>query len=374
MSDCPANSPSARELCPVSCRDFVSPEPFKLELGGELPSLTLRFETYGTLLPDKSNAILVPHALSGDHHVAGRYSSEDRKPGWWDCFVGPGKAIDTDRFFVIGVNCIGGCRGSTGPLSTDPRTGKPYSGFFPEITLGDIVRAQRQLVGHLGIAKLHAVVGGSMGGMQALIWCADYPDEVGRIVVLAAGLSQSPMAIALNAVSRACVERDPNFRGGHYVPGEGPDSGLAVGRMIAHISYLSSASFEQKFGRAKVPGAGAGDAVHWQVESYLEHQGNSFVQRFDANSWLRITRAVDRFDMTARASSGTLFTPEGPDVLAIGFSSDWLYPTSELRMLLAAATAVGVNAAYHEVVTDAGHDGFLLPDTGLAVRLHAFLG
>ena len=280
MSDRLANPTSARELCPVTFRDFVSSEPFKLELGGELPSLTLRYETYGTLLPDKSNAILVPHALSGDHHVAGRYSAEDRKPGWWDCFVGPGKAIDTNRFFVIGVNCIGGCRGSTGPLSTDPRTGKPYGGYFPEITLGDIVRAQRLLVRHLGIAKLHAVVGGSMGGMQALIWCADYQAEVGRIAVLAAGLSQSPMAIALNAVSRACVERDPNFRGGHYTPGEGPDSGLAIGRMIAHISYLSSASFEQKFGRAKVPGAGAGDAVHWQVESYLEHQGKSFVQRF----------------------------------------------------------------------------------------------
>jgi homoserine O-acetyltransferase len=272
------------------------------------------------------------------------------------------------------VNCIGGCQGSTGPLSTDPRTGRPYGGFFPEITLGDIVRAQRLVVRHLGIPRLHAVVGGSMGGMQALLWCADNPSEVGRIAVLAAGLSQSPMAIALNAVSRACVERDPHFRGGHYVPGEGPDSGLAVGRMLAHISYLSPASFEQKFGRAKVPGAAAGDPVHWQVESYLEHQGASFVRRFDANSWLRITRAVDRFDLTARAAAGKLFAPDSPEVLAIGFSSDWLYPTSELRMLLAAATAVGVNAAYHEVVTDAGHDGFLLPDTGLAVRLHAFLG
>jgi len=333
----PAAAPT--ELCPVAFRDFHSPEPFPLELGGVLPELTLRYETYGTLLPDKSNAILVPHALSGDHHVAGRYRPDDVKPGWWDVFVGPGKAIDTDRFFVIGVNCIGGCKGSTGPLSVDPRTGRRFGGFFPEITLGDIVRAQRMVVRHLGIAKLHAVVGGSMGGMQALLWCADYPREVGRIAVLAAGLSQSPMAIALNAVSRACVEKDPYFRGGHYEPGEGPDSGLAVGRMLAHISYLSSAAFDQKFG-----------------------------------SWLRITRAVDRFDMTARAAAGTLFQGDGPDVLAIGFSSDWLYPTSELRMLLAAATAVGVNAAYHEVITDAGHDGFLLPDTGLSVRLHAFLG
>ena len=374
MSDRSASSqvPPA-ELRP-SHRDFLSAEPFPLELGGELPGLTLRYETYGTLLPDKSNAILVPHALSGDHHVAGRYSPEDPKPGWWDHFVGPGKAIDTDRFFVIGINCVGGCKGSTGPLSVDPRTGRPFGGFFPEITLGDIVRAQRLVIRHLGITKLHAVVGGSMGGMQALIWCADYPESVGRIAVLAAGLSQSPMAIALNAVSRACIERDPHFRGGHYAPGEGPDDGLAVGRMLAHISYLSPAAFDQKFGRARVPGAAPSDPVFWQVESYLEHQGQAFVRRFDANSWLRITRAVDRFDMTARAASGTLFRADGPDVLAVGFSSDWLYPTSELRMLLAAATAAGVNAAYHEVVTDAGHDGFLLPDTGLKVRMHAFLG
>ena len=320
MSDRPVQPSSARELCPVAHRDFVSAEPFALELGGELPSLTLRYETYGTLLPDGSNAILVPHALSGDHHVAGRYAPEDRKPGWWDCYVGPGKAIDTDRFFVIGVNCVGGCRGSTGPLSTDPRTGKPYGGFFPEITLGDIVRAQRLVVRHLGIAKLHAIVGGSMGGMQALLWCADYPAEVGRIAVLAAGLSQSPMAIALNAVSRACVERDPHFRGGHYAPGEGPDSGLAVGRMLAHISYLSSAAFEQKFGRAKVPGAGPGDPVHWQVESYLEHQGSSFVRRFDANSWLRITRAVDRFDLTGSAHGSDTLATRSLRLLIVGQS------------------------------------------------------
>ena len=374
MSDRPVQSAAPRELGPTSYQDFVSAEAFPLELGGELPGLTLRYETYGKLLPDKSNAILVPHALSGDHHLAGRYTPEDPKAGWWDHFVGPGKAIDTDRFFVIGVNCLGGCRGSTGPLSIDPRTGQRFGGYFPEITLGDIVRAQRLVLHHLGITKLHAVVGGSMGGMQALLWSGDYPTEVGRIAILAAGLSQSPMAIALNAASRACVETDPNFRGGHYTPGEGPDSGLAIGRMISHISYLSSAAFDQKFGRARVPGAQPKDPVFWQVENYLNHQGQAFVKRFDANSWLRITRAVDRFDLTARAAAGRLFQPAGPEVLAIGFSSDWLYPTSELRMVVAAATAVGVNAAYLEVMTDAGHDGFLLPDTGLSVRLHAFLG
>ena len=374
MSEPSAQSKSPKQLGPTQFQDFISKKPFPLELGGELPELTLRYETYGKLSHDRSNAILVPHAISGDHHVAGRYQPDDAKPGWWDGFVGPGKAIDTDRFFVIGINCIGGCRGSTGPLSIDPRTGKPYGGYFPEITLGDIVRAQRLVIQHLGIKKLHAIVGGSMGGMQALLWSGDYPEEVGRIAVLAAGLSQSPMAIALNAVSRACVETDPQWRGGHYQAGEGPDSGLAIGRMISHISYLSSAAFDQKFGRAKVDGAKHNDPVYWQVESYLKHQGTSFVKRFDANSWLRITRAVDRFDLTSRAAAGQLFKKNGPDVLAIGFSSDWLYPTSELRMVVAAATAVGVNAAYLEVVTDAGHDGFLIPDTGLSVRLHAFLG
>jgi homoserine O-acetyltransferase len=374
MSEPSAQSKSPNTLGPTQFQDFISKKPFPLELGGELPEVTLRYETYGKLSADKSNAILVPHALSGDHHVAGRYQPDDAKPGWWDGFVGPGKAIDTDRFFVIGINCIGGCRGSTGPLSIDSRTGKPYGGYFPEITLGDIVRGQRLVIQHLGIKKLHAIVGGSMGGMQALLWSGDYPEEVGRIAVLAAGLSQSPMAIALNAVSRACVETDPQWRGGHYQPGEGPDSGLAIGRMISHISYLSSAAFDQKFGRAKVLGANHNDPVYWQVESYLKHQGDSFVKRFDANSWLRITRAVDRFDLTSRAASGQLFKKNGADVLAIGFSSDWLYPTSELRMVVAAATAVGVNAAYLEVMTDAGHDGFLIPDTGLSVRLHAFLG
>jgi len=374
MSDRLAQSKDAPTLGPTKFQDFVSVAPFPLELGGELPGVTSRYETYGTLLPDKSNAILVAHALSGDHHVAGRYQADDAKPGWWDCFVGPGKAIDTNRFFVIGINCIGGCRGSTGPASIDPRTQKTFGGFFPEITLGDIVRGQRLVIQHLGIKKLHAVIGGSMGGMQALLWSSDYPTEVGRIAVLAAGLSQSPMAIALNAVSRACVESDPQWQGGHYQIGSGPDKGLSIGRMISHISYLSSAAFDQKFGRTRVVGAQPSDPVYWQVESYLNHRGESFVKRFDANSWLRITRAVDRFDLTARAAAGQLFRPHGPEVLAIGFSSDWLYPTSELRMVVAAATAAGVNATYHEVITDAGHDGFLLPDTGLTVRLHAFLG
>jgi len=363
--DPPSVAASGPSVGLVQPRDVTLPGPFALELGGALPSLTLRYETYGRLNAGRTNAILVPHALSGDHHVAGRHSPDDAKPGWWDAFVGPGKMVDTDRFFVIGVNTLGGCSGSTGPLSTDPRSGRPYGGDFPEITFGDVVRAQRLLVEHLGIRRLHAVVGGSKGGMQALLWALDHGACVDRIVTLACGLRQPPHALALNAAARAAVLADPRFQGGHYQPGAGPEDGLAVARMIGHVSYLSSASFEQKFGRAKVPGAGAGDPVHWQVESYLRHQGDAFVRRFDANSFLRITRAVDRFDVSGRA-----FRADGPAVLAVAFSTDGLYPPSEARALAAAA---GARGAYHEVATDAGHDGFLLPDAGLAARVRDFL-
>ncbi len=349
--------------------DWVHDAPFPLELGGSLPRLELRYETYGRLAPDASNAILVPHALSGDHHVAGRHAAADPKPGWWDAFVGPGRMIDTDRFFVVGVNTLGGCRGSSGPLSLDPSTGRPFGGDFPEITFGDVVRSQRLLVAHLGIRRLHAVVGGSKGGMQALLWALDHPDEVGRVACLAAGLRQPPLALALNAAARAAILADPRWRGGHYLPGEGPDAGLSVARMIGHASYLSHAAFDRKFGRATVPGARHGDPVHWQVESYLRHQGEAFVRRFDANAFLRITRAVDRFDIADRASG--LARAGGPAVLAVSFSSDGLYPPAESR---AVAASAGANGEHLCVETDAGHDAFLLPDAGLVRRVRAFLG
>jgi homoserine O-acetyltransferase len=261
------------------------------------------------------------------------------------------------------VNCIGGCKGSTGPLSVDPRTGCRFGGFFPELTLGDIVRAQRLVVRHLGIAKLHAVVGGSMGGMQALLWCADYPREVGRIAVLAAGLSQSPMAIALNAVSRACVEKDPYFRGGHYEPGEGPATGLAVGRMLAHISYLSSAAFDQKFGRAKVPGAQPGDPVHWQVENYLNHQGEAFVKRFDANTYLLMTKSLDYFDPAAHAPEHSLskaLHATNAEFLVISFSSDWRFSPARSREIVRALLDADRDVSYVEIESEQGHDSFLL--------------
>ena len=328
----------------------------------------MRYETYGRLAPDAANAILVPHALSGDHHVAGRHDASDPKPGWWDAFVGPGRMIDTDRYFVIGVNTLGGCRGSTGPNSVDPRTRAPYGGTFPEITFGDVVRAQRLLLGHLGIRRLHAVVGGSKGGMQALLWALDHADAVDRVVALACGLRQPPHALALNAAARFAVAADPRWKGGHYLPGEGPEDGLAVARMIGHVSYLSPAAIERKFGRATVTGSGPSDLVHWQVESYLRHQGDAFVRRFDANTLVRITRAVDRFDLVSRAAG--LARSGAPRLLAVGFSSDGLYPPAEVR---AVAEAAGPNGAYYEVATDAGHDAFLLPDESLFRQVRAFL-
>jgi len=371
VTDDPPSAPDDEQAVGlVSPRDARLDGPFRLELGGELPSLTLRYETYGALNADRSNAVLVPHALSGDHHVAGRHAPSDPKPGWWDAFVGPGKMIDTARHFVIGVNTLGGCRGSTGPLSLDPRTGAPYGGTFPELTFGDIARAQRLLVESLGIRRLHAVVGGSKGGMQALQWAADHPEAVDRVVALACALRQPPHALALNAAARFAVAADPRWRGGHYGPGEGPDAGLAVARMIGHVSYLSPAAFERKFGRQTVPGSGPADAVHWQVERYLRHQGEAFVRRFDANSLMLITRAVDRFDLAARAAAGELARPGSPSLLAVAFSSDGLYPPSEARAI---ARAAGGRGACLEIETDAGHDAFLLPDARLSAGVRAFL-
>lgn len=368
--DPPSVSPTSTSVGLVTPVDVTFPAPFPLELGGELPGITLRYETYGRLNADCSNAVLILHALSGDHHVAGRHSPEDAKPGWWDAFVGPSKMVDTDRYFVIGVNSLGGCRGSTGPLSTDPRTGEAYGGSFPEITFRDIVRAQLLLVRHLGIQRLHAVVGGSTGGMQALLWAADQPSSVDRVVAFACALTQTPQALALGAVARFAVLADPRWRGGHYLAGEGPEDGLAVARMIGHVSYLSPAALARKFGREIVAGSAPGDPVHWQVESYLRHQGDAFVRRFDANSLVRLTRAVDRFDLAARAAAGELRRPNGPAVLAIGFSTDGLYPPAETRAIAAAA---GSRGSHLEIETDAGHDGFLLPAAALFTRVRDFL-
>jgi homoserine O-acetyltransferase len=378
----PSPAATAPDFPPLALPlDFHSPEPFPFEMGGNIPALTLRYETYGTLNAARSNAVLVCHALSGDHHVAGRHHPADPKPGWWDAFVGPGKAVDTDRFFVIGVNCVGGCRGSTGPLSANPATGLPYGPDFPRFTMRDIVRAQRRLVRALGIERLHAVIGGSMGGMQGLVWAVDFPGEVGGVVALACSTRQNAQAIAFNEVARCAIMGDPGWLGGRYAPGAGPRAGLAVARMLGHISYLSAPGMERKFGRRRRPAAAPTPVltprgphpVEFEAESYLNHQGLAFLERFDANSYLQIIKATDCFDLGENAPLEAVFAPVQARVRLIGFSSDWLYPPAENRRALDALLRAGKDAAYSEIETDAGHDAFLLPNPALFAAIREAL-
>lgn len=359
----------------VQFEDRFFDEPFDFELGGRIPSFSIRFETYGVLDPHRSNAVLVCHALSGDHHVAGRYTLGDRKAGWWDSMVGPGRPLDTNRFFIIGVNCLGGCRGTTGPVSTNPDTGSAYGLDFPQLTMRDMVRAQLRLVRSLGIERLHAVIGGSMGGMQGLLWAVDFPDAVERVVALACAARQDAQALAFNEVGRCAILHDPEWRGGRYGRAHGPRAGLAVARMLAHVTYNSQQRLEQRFGRARTSETGAGPFdAEFEVERYLRHQGHSFVERFDANSYLYITRALDRFDLAGTAPLEVAFAPMSARALVVGFSSDWLYPPAQNREIVKAMLAAKKNAAYAEVDMNAGHDSFLLPSVDLHRLVREFLG
>ncbi|MDR2981781.1 MAG: homoserine O-acetyltransferase [Puniceicoccales bacterium] len=361
----------------VSFQDHSFSEPFAFDLGGSIPSFNVRYETYGELNQDKSNAILVCHALTGDHHVAGRYSEEDRKPGWWNLLVGPGRPLDTNKYFVIGTNCLGGCQGTTGPGSINPATGAPYYLDFPQLTLRDMVRAQYRLVSALGIKKLHAVIGGSMGGMQALLWGIEYPDAVNRIVALACSARQNAQAIAFNEVGRSAILQDPGWENGRYQKGQGPQVGLAVARMMAHITYLSDQSLERKFGRerrnqdANITHDPFG--VEFEVESYLRYQGKTFINRFDANSYLYITKANDRFDLSEGRSLEEAFAPMKASALIVGFSSDWLYSPRQNREIALAMLRAGKSASYAEIEMDAGHDSFLLPSTALYRAIRVFM-
>lgn len=375
MTDDPQHTPNLPDVGLVSPCDFISDEPFRFELGGEIPGFTLRYETYGTLDAGRGNAVLIEHALTGDHHVAGRHSEGDRKPGWWDSLVGPGKAVDTNRFFVIGVNSLGGCRGSTGPDSVNPETGRAYRLEFPQLTLGDMVRAHARLLDRLGIHRLHAVIGGSMGGMKAMLWATMFPDRVARIVVMACAARQNTQAIAFSEVGRNAILLDPEWKGGAYEPGQGPRNGLAVARMMAHITYLSELSLDRKFGRERHPEATHANpfGVEFQVESYLRHQGRAFLDRFDANTYLYITKAVDRFDLADGRPLAEAFAPVRARTLVLGFSSDWLYPPAQNREIALALRDAGKEAAYVEIETDAGHDGFLLPNDALHAVVRDFL-
>lgn len=335
--------------------------PLVLESGETLSSLTLAYETCGKLNREKSNAILVCHALSGDAHVAG-FHEGDTRPGWWDPIVGPGKALDTDRYFVICSNVLGGCKGSTGPSSANPETGEPYGAKFPVITIRDMVDAQKLLVDHLGISQLYAVVGGSMGGMQVLQWTVMYPDNVKKAVVIAATAYSTPQQIAFNEVGRKAITSDPHWNNGDYYGKSLPAHGLALARMVGHITYLSNESMYEKFGRSlqDKDRIGFDFSTDFAVESYLHHQGDTFTKRFDANSYLYITKAIDYFDLTKDGSLTTGLAGARAAFLVISVSSDWLYPPYQSQEIVSALTANETDVHYCEIRSNYGHDAFLL--------------
>ena len=337
------------------------PEELILESGESLGPVTLAYETYGTLNRDQSNAILVLHAFSGDAHAAGYHAGDD-KPGWWDDMIGPGKAFDTDKYFVICANVLGGCKGSTGPASLNPATGKPYGLDFPLITIGDMVNCQKRLVEHLGVTQLLSVAGGSMGGMQVLGWLTMYPDLLRSAIPIATALKHSPQQIAFDEVGRQAIMADPNWNNGHYYDGPGPARGLAIARMVGHITYMSDQSMAEKFGRQKKANGHAPKFTpDFEVEGYLSYRGDSFVKRFDANSYLYISKAMDNFDALAGKSLQQVFARvKGVKVLVMAFKSDWLYPAYQSKEIVKACKLSGVATTYCEIESTYGHDAFLL--------------
>jgi homoserine O-acetyltransferase/O-succinyltransferase len=333
-----------------------------LESGEKLGPITLAYETYGRLDAAGSNAILVTHALSGDAHAAGIHEGDER-PGWWDEMIGPGKALDTDRYFVISSNVVGGCAGSTGPSSPNPETGRPYGSDFPLISIKDMVDAQLHLVESLGIERLLSVVGGSMGGMQVLEWMVSHPGRVRSAIPISTTLKHTPQQIAFNEVGRRAIMADPNWRGGHYYDdGSPPAKGLAVARMVGHITYMSEASMGEKFGRRLKESTEqpVKFGPEFEVEGYLENRGENFVKRFDANSYLYITKAMDYFDAIGANNLSDIFRGLKAKVLVIAFKSDWLYPAHQSQEIVKACKWAGVDATYCEIRSTYGHDAFLL--------------
>jgi homoserine O-acetyltransferase len=352
-------------------------QPMRLDSGAALGPFTLSYETYGRLNADKSNAILVCHALTGDQYAAGAHPVTGR-PGWWSTLIGPGRPVDTDRYFVICSNVIGGCMGSSGPPEADPATGRVWGLTFPLITIGDMVRAQALLIDHLGIGRLFAVMGGSMGGMQALAWAAAYPQRVFAAIPIAAAARHSSQNIAFHEVGRQAIMADPDWAAGAYqASGRNPARGLAVARMAAHITYLSEAALHRKFGRNLQDRSAFtyGFDADFQVESYLRHQGSTFVDRFDANSYLYITRAMDYFDLAAEHGGQLAKAFAGSPVrfLLVSFTSDWLFPTAESRAIVRALTTASAPVSFVEIETDKGHDAFLLDEPELFRVVGGFL-
>ncbi|MCS6844616.1 MAG: homoserine O-acetyltransferase [Caldilineales bacterium] len=357
---------------------FAHDEPFRLESGATLRPVTIAYETYGRLNADRSNAVLICHALSGGAHAAGYHRPEDPQPGWWDDCIGPGKAFDTNRFFVICSNVLGSCYGSSGPTSVDPATGKPYGLRFPVVTIGDMVNAQERLIDHLGIERLLCVAGGSMGGMQVLEWAAHHPQRVRAAIPIATTARHSPMLIAFSEVGRQAIYADPAWNNGDYYDnGRRPDAGLAVARMVGHITYLSEQSMHEKFGRRlrERERYGYEFQTEFEVESYLKYNGLKFTRRFDANSYLYITKAMDYFDLTQPHGSLAAAFANSAHVkfLVISFTSDWLYPSYHSKQLVSALTAVGADVTYLDIQSTWGHDAFLLEVDTMTKLLSSFM-
>ena len=394
-----STTPAAGSVGAVEPCHLDLPDPVALDCGRELHPIRIAYETYGVLSPQRDNAILVCHALSGDAHAAGYskqaaqqttrdgFGADDRDGeagkglGWWDGMIGPGKAFDTDRYFVISTNLLGGCRGTTGPSSTDPVTGLPYGPAFPVITVADMVRTERAFLDELGVERLAAVAGGSLGGMQAFEWAIMFPDQVDAVVAIASTHALHPQGVAWNAIAREAIMRDPAWQGGRYYgTHEAPDSGVGVARMIGHITYLSAAALSEKFGRRLQFAQDLRYTIgepEFEVESYLRHQADSFAKRFDANTYLYTSRALTYFDLAREHGHGSLsraLEAVMARTLLISFSSDWLYPPSGAREIEAALRALGKPAELHVIEAMYGHDCFLLEEAQQTPIIRRFLG
>jgi homoserine O-acetyltransferase len=351
-------------------------EPIALKSGARLDSYDLAYETYGTLNATRSNAVLVCHALNASHHVAGVYADDPENVGWWDNLIGPGKPVDTDRFFVVGVNNLGGCHGSTGPASINPATGKPWGADFPVVTVDDWVEAQARLATRLGIERFAAVMGGSLGAMQALQWAISQPDRVRHSIVIAAAPRLSAQNIAFNEVARQAITTDPDFHGGNfYSHGVVPRRGLRIARMIGHITYLSDDAMAEKFGRElRAGGFKFNFDVEFQIESYLRHQADKFAERFDANTYLRITKALDYFDPAAACGGDLSATlkPAKAGFLLVSFTSDWRFSPARSREIIKALVDNRLNVSYAEIDAPHGHDAFLMEDRRYHDLIHTY--
>ncbi len=368
--------PDPSSVGAVSARKAHFDQPLRLRSGAELPAFDIAYETYGTLNAARSNAVLVCHALNASHHVAGFYESDPGNVGWWDNLVGPGKPLDTRRFFVVGSNYLGSCFGSTGPASLNPATGKPWGADFPVVTIEDWVEAQARLADHLGIERFAAVIGGSLGAMQALQWALSYPERIRHSIVVAAAARLTPQNIAFNEVARQAIMTDPDFHGGHYYDkGVVPTRGLRIARMLGHITYLSGEAMAEKFGRLLRRGTPGFDFdIDFEIESYLRYQGDKFSTYFDANTYLRITKALDYFDPAADYGGDltAALARAKAAFLVVSFNSDWRFPPPRSREIVRALLDNRRIVSYLEIAAPGGHDAFLLEDPRYHAALRAY--